>query len=811
MKLKPIVGTALLLTSIGSLATFAATSLPSPTGLPTQTESITVANTEADEQGRVAVFVQLAAEPTTLRYAQVLTARGDTPTGRQEAGRAAQQQANFVRAQQSTFAGQLAALNLGHVEIYRIHRAANGLSIRVRPDQLDLVRKLPGVLSVEPVVLHELNHQTSVPFIGAPNTWTNTPALVAGAEGEGVSIGIIDTGVDYQHPNVGGTGVLADYQANDRTVITETGAAAFPTARVVGGFDFAGDLYTGANAPAPDADPMDCQGHGSHVTGSAAGGGVNADGTPFTGPYDNTTNFSALRIGPGVAPRANIYALRVFGCGGSTGLTAQAIDWSTDPNNDDDLSDRLDVINMSLGSNFGSGIDVSTIASDNAAAIGVVVVASAGNAGDTFFISGSPGASQRTIAVASSLDGGFPGAKVQINSPPAIAGTVQAGSNTMTDTNAGTPIPAVSGQTGNVVLMVDAVAPVNDGCTAPTNAAALAGNIAMVDRGVCGFNVKIEFAQNAGAIGVLVADNVSDPLTPAMGGAATIDLTVPAVRISLESGNAIRAELLNGPVNVSMLAANAGDSLSGFSSRGPRGGGLTQILKPDVAAPGQNITSMQTGITCTGTAPSTGCLVANASGFIPAGQTLVISGTSMAAPHVAGTAALMRQQFRTRSVEEIKALVMNGASQKVTTGADQTGATFATSRIGGGRTQVHESSLNTIQAFNDEEPGAVSVSFNVEPTSTNFSASKSVRIVNRGATAMNLGLELLNVSNAPGVDFFLPVNGISVPAAGTATAQVMLSANVTQMDRSRDRATSGTQSAFTGGYLTTYSIRRVII
>ena len=135
---------------------------------------------------------------------------------------------------------------------------------------------------------------------------------------------------------------------------------------------------------------MDCNGHGTHVASTAAGGGVNADGSPYAGPYNGSTPFASMKLGPGVAPRANVYALRVFGCAGSTTLTVAAIEWAVDPNNDSDLSDRLDVINMSLGSNFGSLASTSAIAADNAARMGVIVVASAGNAGDTYTISGSP-------------------------------------------------------------------------------------------------------------------------------------------------------------------------------------------------------------------------------------------------------------------------------------------------------------------------------------------------------------------------------------------------------------------------------------
>ena len=165
------------------------------------------------------------------------------------------------------------------------------------------------------------------------------------------------------HADFGGTGLLADYQAESTdtarfTTVGTATAGSFPTAKVVGGIDFAGDAYTGTNAPVPDANPMDCNGHGSHVAGTAAGFGVTAADATFTGPYDaNPSTYSRCSIGPGTAPKALLYGLRVFGCAASTGLTALAIDWAIDPNGDADLSDHLDVINMSLGSNFGSVVN----------------------------------------------------------------------------------------------------------------------------------------------------------------------------------------------------------------------------------------------------------------------------------------------------------------------------------------------------------------------------------------------------------------------------------------------------------------------
>ena len=114
-----------------------------------------------------------------------------------------------------------------------------------------------------------------------------------------------------------------------------------------------------------------------HVAGSAAGFGVNADGSTYAGAYDSSTDFGAMRIGPGMAPEAKIFAIKVFGCDGSTDVVTEAIDHAVDPNGDGDPTDHVDVINMSLGSDFGSDQDSDSIASRAAVNMGVSVVASA--------------------------------------------------------------------------------------------------------------------------------------------------------------------------------------------------------------------------------------------------------------------------------------------------------------------------------------------------------------------------------------------------------------------------------------------------
>ena len=290
--------------------------------------------------------------------------------------------------------------------IYRVQRVYNGIVVAVQPAQIDAILATPGVAAVHPMTPKRPDHTRSVPFINAPSVWSGIDGFPV--DGEGMTIAIIDTGIDYLHADFGGS---QDYVGNNSEIIGDV--LGFPGPKVVAGYDFAGDSYDVDAAssgydpfPNSDPDPMDCYGHGTHVAGSAAGYGVTSDDIPLTyrGPYDTTTFDQPFTIGPGVAPEAKLIALKVFGCQGSSNLIEQAIEWAVDPNQDGDFSDHVDVINMSLGSTYGSVYDPAVIASDNAALIGVIVVASAGNSGDTFYVVGSPAISDRTISVAAIRD-----------------------------------------------------------------------------------------------------------------------------------------------------------------------------------------------------------------------------------------------------------------------------------------------------------------------------------------------------------------------------------------------------------------------
>jgi uncharacterized repeat protein (TIGR01451 family) len=736
----------------------------------------------ARKPARIPVLVELTAEPAARVYGRALQeSRASRIRVLDEAREAAKDRIQAIDRAQIDLARTLET-RFGARPSYRVQRALNAVAVDVEPARLDEIRQMPGVKAVHVLELEYPTSSTSVPFLGIPQLWDDALGLGRNLTGAGIRIGIIDTGIDYQHSNLGGTGLLADYQANDRTTIAD---GFFPTAKVAGGTDFVGDGYTGANLPVPDPDPMDCNGHGTHVAGIAAGFGVNADGTAYAGPYDGSAPFGAMRIGPGVAPQALLHALRVFGCTGGTTVTVQAIDWAIDPDGDGDFSDHLDVINMSLGSSYGGPTSTTALASENAALAGVIVVASAGNSGDTYFISGSPGSSAHAVSVAATADGGVPGAVLQVNSPAAIAGNYLAAASVFIPTP-----PPPAGQTADIVLAQDAAAPATDACTALTNAAAMLGKIALIDRGTCNFNVKVQNAQAAGAIGAIVANNVpGDPGLTAMTGSG-ITISIPSVFISQADGAAIKAQLASG-VNASLAAGNAGDMLAPFSSRGPRRAGSPIALKPDLAAPGLAITSAQTGVTCT----SGSCQTPDASGYLPNNQALVLSGTSMAAPHMAGTMALLRQLHPDWTVEELKALAMNTALSDATIGANGTGQRYGPGRVGAGRAHPAEAATTDVVAYNAEEAGLVSVSFDGEVLGS-LTRTKKIRVANKGTAAATYDLAIDTVVDAPGVSFSLPGgNNITVPPGGSVEIDVQMDANAAQMRHARE----GTVATFQAG------------
>lgn len=699
---------------------------------------VSLAAASVAEERPVTVYVVLQGESAAEAHLQARTRSGPAATLASLG-----ELRTRVEAQQAAVKARLGAL--GGVPAGQFHRLANAIRVKIAPSRLQELKAIPGVSRVELARHHSRLTATSVPFVGAPAVWAGA---LTNADGAGIRIGIIDSGIDYTHADFGGSGLVADFTDNDPTVI-EPGT--FPTSKVVGGYDFAGDDYNSddpnTDTPQSDDDPLDCagDGHGTHVAGIAAGLGVLVDGTTYAGTYRQTLDFAKFSIGPGVAPRASLYALKIFGCSGTTALTLDALEWAADPNGDGDFSDRLDVVNLSLGSPFGltGPGDVESDAINRLADLGCIVVVAAGNEGNTFYITGSPGVAEKAICVANIMDGGISTAAVEVVSPAAIARLYEAfeGSFTRPLEQSGT----IEGQ----VVYVDPPG----ACADLANGPQLAGRIALIDRGVCFFADKIRRAQQAGAIAVIMVNNVAGQPIP-MGGSDT-DITIPGLMISQADGDMLKSQLAAGlrarlAPGTRVVHPEWAGQVSDSTSRGPAA--PSTLLKPDIAAPGTSILSARAG--------------GGAAGWES-------SGTSMSTPHVAGAAALLRQLHPDWAVEDIKAALMNTAAQA----HSLDGSPAPESLVGAGRLQVDQAARTAVTVKVPDSSGLVSLSFGSIEVARLYSETREVLLKNHGSSPISFTVAVSNTVTHPGISLSPATNTVTVPANGSFTLPVRLVAD----------------------------------
>lgn len=609
---------------------------------------------------------------------------------------------------------------LGGSELGRVSKVHNALMISISEDRIAEVARLTGVSKVRQLADFELDLSETVPYVGA------TTIQSTGLDGTGVRVAVIDSGIDYTHRNLGGAGTLEAFQAaygtSPNSSENKTPDSQFPSDKVIGGYDFVGESWPNGEL-APDPDPIDFQGHGTHVADIIAG--QSTDGTHV-----------------GVAPGASVYGVKACSavsssCSGVALL--QAMDFSLDPNGDNDISDAVDVINLSLGSSYGQREDDLSESVSIAARYGVIVVASAGNSGNRPYILGSPSSTPEAISVAQTQVPSAEQIALRIDQPANIAGNYP---NTATLSFA--PIDVlVSGQVANAGLA----------CAPGAITTDVAGKIALVDRGVCAISLKVDAAAQKGAIGVLVGLNApGDAITFSFGGGSTF---VPSLVITQANANQIKSALTAGSVLATLDPANSIElvgSMVGSSSRGPNFS--YAMIKPDIGAPGASL-SAQAG---------------SGSGE------LAFGGTSGAAPMVSGAAALLRQRLPTASVHEIKAMLMNAAETTIHTNpATSPGELAPITRIGGGELRVDRSAALTAAAWDAADPFAVGLSFGYQALTGTATLSKKVTIRNYRSSARSFSIArgFRYPSDATGTVISAPTT-VSVPANGSASFTMSL-------------------------------------
>jgi subtilisin family serine protease len=572
-----------------------------------------------------------------------------------------------AKAQQDSFMSSVRAADRNARVIAQVQTVLNAVFVEVDASALPKLAKDPRVVRIAPVANYQLDLSETVPYIGA------AAVQAGGVDGSGIKVAVLDSGIDYLHAAFGGSGNPADFANNDPTVI-EPGT--FPTAKVVAGYDFTGSVWP--NGPEmPDPDPLDDGpqgGHGTHVGHIIAGTG-------------------------GVAPGASLYAVKVCSsvstsCSGIALI--QGMDYAADPNGDGKFNDRVDIINMSLGSSYGQPFDDDLSAAvDAATSLGILTVASAGNSSDKPFANGTPAAAKTALSVAqTAMPSGFL-PLMQILAPANIAGSFpavfQPWSATLTAAIEG-PLQFGNGAGGNTL-----------GCD-PFPAGSLAGKIVLVNRGTCSFSIKIaNIAAGGGLAGIIGLVAPGDPFEGGYGGG---DASVPGYMVSQAVANRLRSGLPSTVVRFDpAVGIPLAGSMVGSSSRGPQHED-TMLIKPEIGAPGASVSAIAG--TGTGEGP--------------------FGGTSGAAPMVAGSAALVLQAYGgSRATAkgrpsgnalglgltplEVKAMLMNNGDTDVVNDA-LTGALAPITRIGGGEVQVDKAIAAPIVAWDRDVPtGALGFGF----------------------------------------------------------------------------------------------------
>ncbi|KAJ2490989.1 hypothetical protein IWW37_002655 [Coemansia sp. RSA 2050] len=481
------------------------------------------------------------------------------------------------------------------------HGLAVSTSDNITAAQLASVQ---GVKRIWPVRYHTLPYQMSATNITYP--YLHQPTGVSRAlrelelSGKGIKIGIVDTGVDYNHPELGNCWKTADCPWQYGT-------------------DFIGDRFDWS-APnpiiSPNPTPMDCDGHGTHVSGILSGQGPTVYG---------------------VAPGATYGMYRVFSCpfngnvASSDDIILQGIEAA--------YQDGHDIISLSLGGGSWPEDPISAACS-KLVKKGIVVVAANGNDGlNGLYTAGTPAVGHGVIAVGSVDNWNVTGAVAEFTTPQ---GKLLA----LLSTPGSDKYPFIFETDVPVVAPID-INGTTFGCAGYN--ISLAGKVAVVQRGVCSFTQKAAAVQSAGAVGVIIYNNVPGIVNPSIGA----NITIPAVAISQEDAQTIVADISKGPSTVKAprnltgtFPASTGGQMSTFSSFGPS---PELAIEPILSAPGGNIWS---------TYP------------LKLGSYASLSGTSMATPYVSGTVALLKQARPQLSVKDIRSLLANSAKplQDVTTG-----------------------------------------------------------------------------------------------------------------------------------------------
>jgi minor extracellular serine protease Vpr len=623
-----------------------------------------------------------------------------------------------LASERQAFRNEASGAGVIFTERFTYDNLFNGLSISVPTSQVGKLKSLSTVKAVYPVESIALPPTQSNPSPDLATAIQQTQADIAqnslGLTGAGVRVAIMDTGIDFDNPDLGG--------------------CFGPGCRVEIGYDFVGNAYNNDSTapsynpvPVPDAIPDDCAGHGTHVSGI-----VGANG--------------AVK---GVAPGVTFSAYRVFGCVGSTSsdIMVAAMERIAE--------DGADILNMSIGSSFVWPQYPTAQAANRLVEKGVVVVASIGNSGTSgLYAAGAPGLGEKVIGVASFDNTHIQALSLTVSPDNAPVGYFQA---------TAAPTAPTSGtftltRTGTTTSTTDACAALPAG--------SLAGKWVLIRRGTCSFNIKSINAQNAGAAGVIIYNNVPGIQNITVVGPPNV--LIPVVSVSQASGTLLNNRVAAGPTTITWtntltsepnLTANL---ISSFSSYGLA---PTLDVKPDIGAPGGFIYS---------TYP------------LELGGHAILSGTSMASPHTAGAVALLLQAHPGLTPDEVRTVLQNTADPHNWFGNPALGFLDNVHRQGAGMLRVVDAVQTTATvtpsklALGESEFGPATRTLTVH---NNGASAVTFNVSHRPALATGPNTFTVGFFNGPStVTFSSPT--VTVPAGGIATVDATIAPNTGLADRS---------------------------
>ena len=524
-----------------------------------------------------------------------------------------------VISEQARFEKLLKMEKISFKKGFTYNQAFNGMSLTVKADDIEKLANIKGVVSVHPVEeVHALevnnddtmtpNMVDSVPHLDIPALWEK------GVEGEGVKVAVLDTGIDYEHPD------LKDVYKGGYNFIPHNSDYARDRAD--------DDPYETTPEDKPEHMPEFLPtgqsfytSHGTHVAGTIAAQGTTEHGIK------------------GIAPKVELYAYRVlgaYGSGATDGIMA-AIEKS--------IEEDMDIINLSLGGGSNSQNAPDAIAINNATIAGITAVVATGNSGPGRGTIGNPATAPLAISVGNST---LP--EVTLQSTVAVeAGDYSNESdvNLMAWTYGSNPKDALTGEYD--VVAIPGVGNPNDFKDLDVD-----GKVALISRGEIPFVDKIAAAKEAGAVATIIHNNEGEG--PANVSLSTAFDYIPTFDMATSEGEALRealekADNQTGKVIFSNYkeSQTAGDEINDTSSRGPSTPNFD--IKPDVSAPGTNIMS---------TVPAYGKDNPDANYEHAYDR---FTGTSMATPHVAGVAALLLSKNPDWTPFDVKVAMSNTAKQ----------------------------------------------------------------------------------------------------------------------------------------------------